>query len=36
MPISGTFDHRAMDGVEVMGVLNAFVDIIEEPTLLLV
>lgn len=36
MPISGTFDHRAMDGVEVMGVLNAFVDIIEEPALLLV
>jgi pyruvate dehydrogenase E2 component (dihydrolipoamide acetyltransferase) len=36
MPVSGTFDHRVMDGVEVMGVLNAFVDIIEEPTLLLV
>jgi pyruvate/2-oxoglutarate dehydrogenase complex dihydrolipoamide acyltransferase (E2) component len=36
MAISGTFDHRAMDGVEAMGVLNAVVDVIEEPTLLLI
>lgn len=35
MAISGTFDHRAMDGVEAMGVVNAIVDIIEEPALLL-
>jgi len=36
MAISGTFDHRAMDGVEAMGVMNAIVDVIEEPALLLV
>lgn len=36
MALSGTFDHRAMDGVEAMGVLNAIVDVIEEPALLLV
>ena len=36
MAVSGTFDHRAMDGVEAMGVLNAIVDLIEEPALLLV
>ena len=36
MAVSGTFDHRAMDGIETMGVLNAIVDAIEEPTLLLV
>jgi pyruvate/2-oxoglutarate dehydrogenase complex dihydrolipoamide acyltransferase (E2) component len=35
MAISGTFDHRAMDGVEAMGVVNAIVDVIEEPALLL-
>lgn len=35
MAISGTFDHRAMDGVEVMGVLNAIVEVIEEPALML-
>jgi pyruvate dehydrogenase E2 component (dihydrolipoamide acetyltransferase) len=35
MAISGTFDHRAMDGVEVIGVLNAIVDVIEEPALML-
>lgn len=35
MAISGTFDHRAMDGVEAMGVMNAIVDVIEEPALLL-
>lgn len=35
MAISGTFDHRAMDGVEAMGVVNSIVDIIEEPALLL-
>lgn len=35
MPISGTFDHRAMDGIEVMGVLNAIVEVIEEPALML-
>jgi pyruvate/2-oxoglutarate dehydrogenase complex dihydrolipoamide acyltransferase (E2) component len=35
MAISGTFDHRAMDGVEAMGVMNALVDVIEEPALLL-
>jgi len=34
--ISGTFDHRAMDGVEAMGLMNAIVDVIEEPALLLV
>ncbi len=36
MAISGTFDHRAMDGVEAMGVMNAIVDVIEEPALLLI
>jgi pyruvate dehydrogenase E2 component (dihydrolipoamide acetyltransferase) len=36
MALSGTFDHRAMDGVEAMGVVNAIVDVIEEPALLLV
>ena len=35
MAISGTFDQRAMDGVEVMGVLNAIVEVIEEPALML-
>ncbi len=35
MAISGTFDHRAMDGIEVMGVLNAIVEVIEEPALML-
>ena len=35
MAISGTFDHRAMDGVEVMGVLNAIVEVVEEPALML-
>jgi pyruvate/2-oxoglutarate dehydrogenase complex dihydrolipoamide acyltransferase (E2) component len=35
MAVSGTFDHRAMDGVEAMGVMNAIVDVIEEPALLL-
>jgi len=34
--ISGSFDHRAMDGVEAMGVMNAIVDVIQEPALLLV
>jgi pyruvate/2-oxoglutarate dehydrogenase complex dihydrolipoamide acyltransferase (E2) component len=36
MAVSGTFDHRAMDGVDAMGVVNAIVDVLEEPTLLLV
>jgi len=36
MAVSGTFDHRAMDGVEAMGVMNAIVDVIQEPALLLV
>lgn len=35
MAISGSFDHRAMDGVEAMGVLNAIVEVIEEPALML-
>lgn len=36
MAVSGTFDHRALDGVEASGVINAVVDVLEEPTLLLV
>ncbi|MFW2339524.1 MAG: dihydrolipoamide acetyltransferase family protein [Acidimicrobiia bacterium] len=36
MAVSGTFDHRALDGVDAMGVVNAVVDVLEEPTLLLV
>lgn len=35
MAVSGTFDHRAMGGVEAMGVMNAIVEVIEEPALLL-
>jgi pyruvate dehydrogenase E2 component (dihydrolipoamide acetyltransferase) len=35
MAVSGTFDHRAVDGLDTMGFLNAIVDAIEEPALLL-
>lgn len=35
MAVSGTFDHRAVDGLDSMGFVNAVVDAIEEPALLL-
>jgi pyruvate/2-oxoglutarate dehydrogenase complex dihydrolipoamide acyltransferase (E2) component len=34
MPVSGTFDHRAVDGGPGMGFLHAIIDCIEEPALL--